>query len=101
MSKVFERLLVNTQHAFQKLVETCKKTSDNRGFVGVVVKDLSKAFYYLNYESFLAKLNAYGFSKSAMRMVYIYLTRRKQRVEMYASFSCCLIPWLENSYPKN
>ena len=102
VSKIFERLLAkqmlpfvnkflspkicgylqgyNTQHALIKLVETCKKTLDNKGFVGAVFMDLSKAFDYLNHELVLAKLNAYGFSTNAIRMMCSYLTGRRQRV---------------------
>ena len=98
VSKVFERLLANqmlpfvnkflspkvcgyrkgynTQHALLKLVETCKKTLDNKGFVGAVLKDLSKA-----------QLGAYGFSTDAIQMVHSYLTVRRQRVKVNGSFS--------------
>ena len=77
----------NTQHALIKLVEVCKKTLDIQGFVGAVLMDLSKAFDCLNHELLLAKLNAYGFSTNAIRIVFIYLPNRKQRVEVNGSFS--------------
>ena len=44
----------NAQHALIKLVETCKKTLDNKGFVGAVLMDLSNAFDRLNHELLLA-----------------------------------------------
>ena len=34
----------NTQHALLKLVETCKKNLDNKGFVGAVVNGLIQGF---------------------------------------------------------
>ena len=49
--------------------------------------DLSKAFYCLNHELLLAKLNAYGGSANAIRMVCSYLTGRRQRVKVNGSFS--------------
>ena len=49
--------------------------------------DLSKAFDCLNHELLLAKLNAYGFSTNAIRMVHSYLTGRRQRVKVNGSFS--------------
>ena len=109
VSKVFERLLVNqilpfvnkflspnlcayqqgydTQHALLKLVETCNKTLDSRDFVGAVLTDLSKSFDCLYHETLLAKLNAYGFSKNAIKMVHSYLAGRRQRVKINSSFS--------------
>ena len=109
VSKVFERLLANqmlpimnkflspkicgyrqgynTQHALLKLVDTCKKTLDNKGFVGAVLMDLSKALDCLNHELLLAKLEAYGFSTSSIRMMHSYLTGRRQRVKVNGSFS--------------
>ena len=77
----------NTPHALIKLVETCKKTLDSKGFVGAVLMDLSKAFDCLNRELLLAKLNAYGFSTNAIRIVYSYLKGRRQRVKVNGSFS--------------
>ena len=77
----------NTQHALLKFVETCKKTLVNKGFVGAVLMDLSKAFDCLNHELLLASLNAYGFSTDAMQMVHSYLTGRRQRVKVNGSFS--------------
>ena len=68
-------------------METCKKTLDSKGFVGAVLMDLSKAFDCLNHELFLAKLNAYGFSTNAIRMVQSYLTGRRQQVKVNGSFS--------------
>ena len=48
---------------------------------------LSKAFDSLNHELLLAKLNAYGFSTNAIRMMCSYLTGRRQRVKVNGSFS--------------
>ena len=49
--------------------------------------DLSKAFDCLCHELLLAKLNAYGLSTNAIRMVCSYLTDRRQRVKVNGSFS--------------
>ena len=70
-----------------RLVEACKKTMDNGGVAGAVLTDLSKAFDCLNHELLIAKLNAYGFSRSALLFIRSYLTDRKQRVKVNGSFS--------------
>ena len=49
--------------------------------------DLSKVFDCLNHELLISKLEAYGFSKSALKLVYDYLSNRKQRVKINGSFS--------------
>ena len=76
-----------TQHALLRFVEACKKTMDNRGVAGAVLTDLSKAFDCLNHELLIAKLNGYGFSRSALLFIHSYLTDRKQRVKVNGSFS--------------
>ena len=76
-----------TQHALLRFVEACKKTMDNRSVAGAALTDLSKAFDCLNHELLIAKLNAYGFSRSALLFIHSYLTDRKQRVKVNGSFS--------------
>ena len=49
--------------------------------------DLSKAFDCLNHELLLTKLNAYGISTNAIRMMCSYLTGRRKRVKVNGSFS--------------
>ena len=60
---------------------------DSGGFAGAVLMDLSKAFDCLNHELLLAKLHAYGFSKSALTLIHSYLSNRRQRVKINGSFS--------------
>ena len=47
----------------------------------------SKAFDSLNHNLLIAKLEAYGFSRSALKLVYNYLLNRKQRVKVNRKFS--------------
>ena len=46
---------------------------------GTLLTGLSKAFDCLDHELLIAKLNAYGFSLSALKLVRDYLSNRKQR----------------------
>ena len=109
VSKIFERLMqkqmlpfvqsilspllccfregYGTQHALLRLIETCNKLIDSGGIAGAVLTDLSKAFDFLDHELLIAKLNAYGFSRSALLFVRSYLDNRKQRVKVNGSFS--------------
>ena len=48
---------------------------------------LSKAFDSIDHNLLLAKLNAYGFSKSALRLIKNYLSNRWQRTKINSSFS--------------
>ena len=49
--------------------------------------DLSKAFDCLNHELLITKLSAYGFSRSALKLIHRNLNERQQRVKINGSFS--------------
>ena len=49
--------------------------------------DLSKPFDTLNHNLLLAKLDAYGFSFSAIKFVQSYLSERFQKVDINNNFS--------------
>ena len=62
--------------------------------------DLSKAFACLSHELLIAKLDVYGFDEVALKLVYGYLTNRKQRVkinDIYSSLSETLFGSLQGS----
>ena len=54
---------------------------------GALLTDLSKAFDCLNYDLLIAKLNAYGFSCPALRLIHDYLLNRNQRTRIKNSYS--------------
>ena len=62
-------------------------TLDKGGYAGALLMDLSKAFDCMDHELLLAKLHAYGFGKDALKMIYSYLSKRRQRLKINGSFS--------------
>ena len=52
---------------------------------GAVFIDLSKAFDCLNHDLLLAKVDAYGFTKQALKHIQSYLRDQKQRVKINVS----------------
>ena len=81
----------STQHCLLAMLEKWKRSIDNGKMFGALLTDLSKAFDCLDHELLIAKLNAYGFSLTALKLVRSYLSNRKQRTKINSSYSS----WLE------
>ena len=64
-----------------------RKALDKRRVGGAILTDLSKAFDCLSHELLIAKLEAYGFDKSALKFIYNYLKNRMQRTKVNGSYS--------------
>ena len=77
----------NTQHTLLRLIENCKQALDTKHSVSALLMDLSKVFDCLNHDLLIAKLNASGFSRSALKFTLSCLSQRKQRVQRNGSFS--------------
>ena len=60
------------------MLENWKSAVDNKKVFGALRTDLSKAFDCLSHDFLLAKLNGYGFSMAALRLVQNYFSNRKQ-----------------------
>ena len=69
------------------MLETWKKSADKGKDFGALLTDVSKAFDCLDHELLTAKLNAYGFSLPALRLVNDYLSNRKQRTKIENTYS--------------
>ena len=77
----------NTQQCLLKMLEKWKRSVDGDKVFGALLTDLSKAFDCLDHELLIAKLNAYGFSLPALRLINDYLSNRRQRTRIGNSFS--------------
>ena len=77
----------STQQCLTAFIEKWKSAIDQGKSFGAVLTDLSKAFDCLPHELVIARLHAYGFSLSALRLVNSYLSNRKQRTKIKESFS--------------
>ena len=77
----------NTQYALLSMIEKWKQYLDNNGHAGAILMDLSKAFDTINHELLIAKLEAYGFTKNALQILFNYLCDRWQRTQINTSFS--------------
>ena len=69
------------------MIEKFKKSLDQGGEYAVLLTDLIKAFDCLPHDLIIAKLHAYGFDKSSLRLLHSYLTDRYQRVKINNSYS--------------
>ena len=77
----------STQHCLLNLLEKWKNYVDKGKSFGALLTDLSKAFDCLDHELLTAKLNAYGFTLPALRLIHDYLSNRKQRTKIDDNYS--------------
>ena len=63
----------SAQNCILLLIEKWKKCLDNKGACGVLLTDLSKAFDCVRHDLLIAKLNAYGFSHCALKLILSFL----------------------------
>ena len=88
MSSLFEDIFSKHQCGFRKgfsiqkclltLLEKWKNAVDKCKTFGALLTDLSKASHCLNHELLIAKLNAYGFTLPALKLIHNYLSNRKK-----------------------
>ena len=113
MSKVFERVMYkqlyiffenilskyqcgfrknfSSQYCLILMIEKWKRSMDHKACCGAVLTDLSKAFDCLDHDLLIAKLNAYGVSVDALKLLQSYLSNRFQRVKV----NYCYSSWTE------
>ena len=77
----------STQQCLLATLEKWERSVDKGKAFGALLTELSKAFDCLDHELLIAKLNAYGFSLPALRLIHDYLSHRKQRTRVNNSYS--------------
>ena len=77
----------STQECFLALLEKWKTAVEKGKVFWALLTDLSKAFDCLNRELLIAKLNAYGFTLPALKLVYDYFSDRNQKTRVNNSYS--------------
>ena len=78
----------STQHTLMRLLQKWQKCLDNKGIIGTILMDLSKAYDCINYDILLAKLEllSYGFSYNSLAFLSSYLKKRIQRTKVGSIF---------------
>ena len=79
--------IYSAQHCLLVKIHKWKILVDNEGAFGALLVDLSKDFDCIPHDFIIAKLEAYGFQIDALRLVFDYLSNRKQRVKLNKTFS--------------
>ena len=77
----------NTQRPLFKLLHSWQKELDQKGCVGTILMDLSKAYDYIPHDLLLAKLECYGVDKIGLSLSLDYLSRRKRRTKIGSPYS--------------
>ena len=75
------------QNVLLKLTEEWRHNLDQNKVVGALLIDLSNAFDCLPHDLLIAKLDAYGFEKETINLLFSYLTKRKQWVRIKDNMS--------------
>ena len=72
------------------MIEKMKIARENKEFCAAILADLSEAFDCISHDLLISKLNAYGFDRNALKLIYDYLSDRLQKTKVGSSFSAYL-----------
>ena len=78
----------SAQHCLIAMTQKLCQSFDSGWQATGVLTDLLKAFYCIDHELPIAKLNAYQFDNTSIKFIYSFLSERKQRTIINSSFSC-------------
>ena len=76
------------------MLESVRKALDKGLYTGILLTDLSRAFDSISHDLLIAKLQAYGFSKKALKISSIIIYPTDFNVQKYAKM---LVPGLNLS----
>ena len=76
------------------MLEKLKEALDKKLTTGILLTDLIKSFDCISHDLLIAKLHAYGFSKTSLKLIFNYLTGCKQGTKT----NNCFGTWLEIIY---
>ena len=77
----------SAQHLLVAMLEKWKGTFDNEKVFLALLTNLSKAFDCLPHKLITVKLNAYGFSLPALRLIHDYMSNRQQGTKINHAYS--------------
>ena len=80
----------STQQCLLEMLEKWQRSVDNSKMFGALLTAKSTAFDCLDHKLLIAKLNAYGFSLTALKLVHNYFSNRKQRTKINSTYSSFL-----------
>ena len=80
----------STQHVRLVMIEKMKIARDSKEFSAAILTDLSKAFNCICHDLLIEKLDAYGFDRNALKLIYDYLSDRPQKNKVGFWFSAYL-----------
>ena len=69
------------------MIEKWRESLDSGVNFGALLTDLSNAFDCLPDDFLIAKLHAYGLDMPSLKLLYSYLTKRRQRVKINNTYS--------------
>ena len=76
----------NMQHALFRVIEMWKKCFDMSGTIGTILMDLRMAHDCISYNLLIAKIEASGFHRNALKLVHSFLTNRMQGVKIESTY---------------